>query len=43
MEHSASREAIAGPEGGSRETLGRHFASLADDVVIVKNALYHLT
>jgi hypothetical protein len=32
---SASREAIAGPEGGSRETLGRHFATLSKGLVVV--------
>jgi hypothetical protein len=41
-EEPASREEIAGSEGGSRETLGRHFTSLADGIVVVKNALRYL-
>jgi len=34
-EHSAGREKIAGSEGGSRGIWGRHFASLADAIVVV--------
>jgi hypothetical protein len=41
-EEPASREETTSPEGGSKEVLGRHFASLADGIVVVKNALQNL-
>jgi hypothetical protein len=38
----AGREKIAGPEGGSRETLARHLATLSEGIVVVENALKNL-
>jgi hypothetical protein len=39
---SAGREKIAGPEGGSRETLARHFTTLSEEILFVENALQNL-